>query len=112
MFIERARAVKANFRVTNKSAPAVAEICAKLDGLPLAIELAASRVRILPPEAMLERLGSRLKLLRGGARDLPAKQQTLRGAIDCSYELLDEEERVLFRRISVFVGSWGTRSAS
>ena len=82
LFIERARAAKADFAVTNENAPAVAEICARLDGLPLAIELAAARVKLLPPNAMLGRLGRRLKLLTGGARDLPERQRTLRGAIE------------------------------
>jgi tetratricopeptide (TPR) repeat protein len=79
-------------------------ICARLDGLPLAIELAAARTRLLPPKAMLKRLGARLKFLTGGARDLPGRQQTLRGAIDWSHDLLDEEDRHLFRRMSVFSG--------
>ena len=104
LFVERARAVKADFAVTNESAPAVAEICARLDGLPLAIELAAARVRILPPQKLLQRLSERLKLLRGGGRDLPVRQQTLRGTIDWSYDLLDEEEKTLFGRLSVFAG--------
>ena len=104
LFVERARAVKADFSVTNDNAPAVAEICARLDGLPLAIELAAARVRILPPQKVLERLGNRLKLLKGGPRDLPTRQQTLRGAIAWSYDLLGEEEKALFRRLSVFTG--------
>jgi predicted ATPase/class 3 adenylate cyclase len=102
LFVERARAVKPDFEVTNESAPALAEICIRLDGLPLAIELAAARVRVLPPHQMLERLGNRLKLLKGGARDLPARQQTLRGTIDWSYDLLNEEEKALFWRLSVF----------
>jgi predicted ATPase len=93
LFVERARAVKADFAVTNESAPAVAEICARLDGLPLAIELAAARVRILPPQKLLQRLSERLKLLRGGGRDLPVRQQTLRGTIDWSYDLLDDALR-------------------
>jgi predicted ATPase/class 3 adenylate cyclase len=104
LFVERARAINPDFAVTNESAPAVAEICARLDGLPLAIELAAARVRVLPPQKMLQRLGDRLKLLRGGARDLPTRQQTLRGTIDWSHDLLDEEEKALFARLSVFAG--------
>jgi hypothetical protein len=79
LFIERAKTVKADFSVTNNNALAVAEICAHLDGLPLAIELAAARIKLLPPQAMLTRLGHRLKLLTGGARDLPERQRTLRG---------------------------------
>jgi len=108
LFIQRARAVKSDFHITNETAPAVAEICHRLDGLPLAIELAAARVKLLPPRAMLERLDvsghSRLEFLTGGGRDLPARQQTLRNAIAWSYDLLEESEQKLFRRLSVFVG--------
>lgn len=104
LFIERAQDVKPDFVVTNENAPAVAEICHRLDGLPLAIELAATRIRLLPPNTLLTRLASRLKLLTSGARTLPARQQTLRGAIDWSYNLLDEGEQRLFRRLGVFVG--------
>ena len=104
LFIERARAVKPSFEVTNENAPAVAEICVRLDGLPLAIELAAARVRILAPGAMLGRLTDRLGLAAAGSRDLPERQQTLRGAIAWSYELLDEPDRRLFSDLSVFVG--------
>ncbi|MDQ2743772.1 MAG: tetratricopeptide repeat protein, partial [Chloroflexota bacterium] len=101
-FIDRARAVKPEFAVTNENAPAVAEICARLDGLPLAIELAASRSKLFPPQTLLHRLSSRLNLLTGGARDRPSRQQTLRGAIDWSYSLLSDEEQTLFARLSVF----------
>jgi predicted ATPase len=104
LFVERARAVKPDFEVTNQSAPAVAEICARLDGLPLAIELAAARTKLLPPQALLSRLSNRLKLLKGGARNLPARQQTLRATISWSYNLLNEEEKTLFWRLSVFSG--------
>jgi predicted ATPase len=104
LFVQRAVAVKPNFVLTEESATAVAEICARLDGLPLAIELAAARVKLLSPSAMRARLESRLQLLTGGARDLPARQQTLRGAIDWSHGLLDAAEQKLFRRLSVFVG--------
>ncbi|HEX5040796.1 MAG TPA: adenylate/guanylate cyclase domain-containing protein [Candidatus Limnocylindria bacterium] len=104
LFIERARAVKPAFEVTNENAPAVAEICVRLDGLPLAIELAAARIRILAPQAMLGRLSDRLGLLSGGSRDLPERQQTLRGAIGWSHELLDDTDRALFAGLSVFVG--------
>ena len=106
LFIERAAAVRPEFRVTDENAAAVAEICARLDGLPLAIELAAARVKLLPPEAILARLGSTLGLLAGGARDLPQRQQTLRGAIAWSYELLDEPGRRLLWRSAIFLGGW------
>src|SRR5215216_4477901 len=103
-FVERAQAVKPEFKVTNESAPAVAEICVRLDGLPLAIELAAARVTMLLPKAMLQRLSSRLKLLTGGARDLPKRQRTLKATIELSYALLDEGEQLLFGRLAVFSG--------
>jgi predicted ATPase/class 3 adenylate cyclase len=104
LFLERAQAVKPDFKVTNESAPAVAEICVRLDGLPLAIELAAARIKMLPPKAMLQRLGSRLKLLTGGAHDLPERQRTLRATIEWSHALLDEGEQLLFGRLAVFSG--------
>jgi tetratricopeptide (TPR) repeat protein len=104
LFIERARAVKDSFAVTNDNAPAVAEICARLDGLPLAIELAAARIKLFPPRALLARLSSRLTLLIGGAKDRPSRQQTLRNAIEWSYSLLSEEEQTLLARLSVFAG--------
>jgi predicted ATPase len=104
LFVERATAVKHEFALTRENAQAVAAICARLDGLPLAIELAAARIKILPPPDMLARLESRLKLLTGGARDLPTRQQTLRSTVDWSYGLLNAAEQTLFRRLSVFVG--------
>jgi predicted ATPase/class 3 adenylate cyclase len=104
LFIERAKSAKVNFEATDENAPAVAEICVRLDGLPLAIELAAARIKMLPPKAMLQRLGSRLKLLTGGARDLPERQRTLRATIEWSYALLDEGEQLLFGRLAVFSG--------
>ena len=104
LFVERARALKPDFKVTNESSPAVAEICVRLDGLPLAIELAAARITMLPPRAMLQRLTSRLKLLTGGARDLPERQRTLRATIEWSFALLDEGEQLLFARLAVFSG--------
>lgn len=111
LFIQRAQAVKPDFQVTNETAPAVAEICVRLDGLPLAIELAAARIRLLPAEALLRRLGNRLKLLTGGMRDQAARQQTLRAAIDWSYKLLTTEEQVLFAQLGVFVGGWTLEAA-
>jgi predicted ATPase/DNA-binding CsgD family transcriptional regulator len=106
LFIQRARAVRPDFEITNASAPAVAELCARLDGLPLSIELAAARVKLLSPQAMLVRLGRRLNLLTGGARDRPARQQTLRSTIDWSYDLLEPDEQALFARLAVFVGGF------
>jgi predicted ATPase/class 3 adenylate cyclase len=104
LFIQRAKSAKDSFSVTDTNAPAVAEICARLDGLPLAIELAAARIKLFPPQALLQRLDSRLKLLTGGAKDRPSRQQTLRGAIDWSYSLLSQDEQTLFARLSVFAG--------
>ncbi|MGC2229218.1 MAG: protein kinase [Candidatus Sulfotelmatobacter sp.] len=111
LFVQRARAVKPDFELTRENAATVAEICARLDGLPLAIELAASRVKVLSPSLMLTRLASRLQLLTGGARDMPRRQQTLRAAIDWSYDLLTAAEQKLFRRLSVFVGGCTLESA-
>jgi predicted ATPase len=111
LFVERARAVKPDFAVTEESASAVAEVCARLDGLPLAIELAAARAKLLSPHAMLARLENRLQLLTGGARDLPAHKQTMRKTIQWSYELLDDEEKKLFRRLAVFVGGCSLEAA-
>lgn len=104
LFVERAQAVKHQFALTNENAPAVAAICSRLDGLPLALELAAARIKLLSPSAMLARLESRLNLLTGGARDLPTRQQTLRNTVDWSYGLLNAAEQTLFRRLSVFSG--------
>src|SRR5262249_29775206 len=98
LFIERATAIRPDFAVTNENAPAVAELWQFLDGLPLAIELAAARIRLLSPQTILARLERRLPLLTGGARDLPARQQTLRGAIAWSHDLLEPGEQQLFRR--------------
>jgi predicted ATPase/class 3 adenylate cyclase len=112
LFIQRARAVRPDFEVTNSNAPAVAEICARLDGLPLAIELAAARTKLFAPEAILARLEQSLGFLSSSARDLPERQRTLRGAIDWSYNLLEPAERQLFDRLAIFVGGWTAESAA
>ena len=103
-FLDRARAVKPDFDLTDENAAAVAGICRRLDGLPLAIELAAARVKLLSPQAMLGRLEKRLELLTGGAHDLPTRQRTLRDAIDWSYNLLEPSDRALLARLGVFAG--------
>jgi predicted ATPase/class 3 adenylate cyclase len=104
LFVDRAAAVKPGFRLTAENARAVAEICVRLDGLPLALELAAARVVILPPKKLLTRLSDSLTLLTGGAHDLPARQRTLRQTIDWSHALLSDDEQLLFARLGVFVG--------
>jgi predicted ATPase/class 3 adenylate cyclase len=106
LFVDRARAVQNHFELTEANAEAIVAICRRLDGLPLAIELAASRVRLLPPKAILARLDNRLTLLTGGGRDRPERQQTLRGAIAWSHDLLGRSEQILFRRLAVFAGGW------
>jgi predicted ATPase len=111
LFVQRAVASKPDFELTRENALAVVEICTRLDGLPLAIELAAARIKVLSPASMTKRLASRLKLLTGGSRDLPQRQQTLRAAIDWSHDLLSAVEQKLFRRLSVFVGGCNLESA-
>jgi predicted ATPase len=111
LFIDRAQAVKDDFAIDNDNAPAVAEICHRLDGLPLAIELAAARIRMLPPQAMLSRLEQRLPMLTGGARDAPERQRTLRNTIAWSYDLLKPEEQQVFRQFAVFAGGITLESA-
>jgi predicted ATPase/DNA-binding SARP family transcriptional activator len=126
LFLERTLEIDPDFTLTEENAPAVAEICHRLDGLPLALELAAAQIRLLPPQALLERLagqagnpqsgwqpspGSRLRVLTGGAQDLPARQQTLRDTIAWSYDLLAEREKTLFRRLAVFAGGWSIEAA-
>jgi predicted ATPase/class 3 adenylate cyclase len=106
LFVERAQAVDPAFAITPENAPAVAAICKRLDGLPLAIELAAARVRLLSPRAILDRLEQHLPVLVGGATDLPARQRTLRAAIEWSYDLLGAAERRLFERLAIFAGGW------
>ncbi|MBV9787232.1 MAG: tetratricopeptide repeat protein [Chloroflexi bacterium] len=111
LFTARARAVKPDFRLTQANAPIVAEICARLEGLPLAIELATARLKLLSPQALLTRLSNRLTLLTEGTRNLLAHQQTLRRTIDWSYDLLTPSEQTLFRRLAVFVGGWTLEAA-
>ena len=111
LFVERAREVDPDFTLTDENSSAVAEICRRLDGLPLAIELAAARVKVLPPASLLARLERRLPLLIGGARDAPARQHTLRDTIAWSHDLLSPAEQVFFRRIAVFVGGFTLEAA-
>jgi predicted ATPase/DNA-binding winged helix-turn-helix (wHTH) protein len=111
LFSQRAAAVWPNYAITSESAPTIKEICSRLDGLPLAIELAAARAKVLSPSAILERLRSPLQLLTGGALDLPERQQTLRKTIEWSHSLLKEAEQKLFRRLCVFVGGCTLESA-
>jgi predicted ATPase/class 3 adenylate cyclase len=111
LFTDRALAVQPSFRVTEENAPAVAAIIARLDGLPLAIELAATRTKVLSPEQILPRLEQRLSILTSGARTLPERQRTLRGAIAWSHDLLDAPEQRLFACLSVFTGGWNLESA-
>ncbi|HEX8734378.1 MAG TPA: tetratricopeptide repeat protein [Pyrinomonadaceae bacterium] len=106
LFADRAKIIKPNFTFNRQNAATIAGICLRLEGLPLAIELAAARIKILSPEQILARLENRLKLLTGGAKDLPARQQTMRGAIEWSFDLLNENERILFRRLAVFAGGF------
>ncbi len=111
LFVERARAARAGFALTDENAGAIADICLALDGLPLAIELAAARVKMIPPEALLARVAGKSLSLDGGARDRPARQQTLRATIDWGYELLTPAEQRLFRRLAVFVRGWTLEGA-
>lgn len=111
LFTDRARTSKPDFTLTNQNALSIAQICYRLDGIPLAIELAASRVKVLTPEQIASRLDDRFRLLTGGSRTALPRQQTLRAMIDWSYSLLSEEERKLFRRLAVFVGGWTLEAA-
>ena len=111
LFIQRCQAVKGDFQVTHENAPAIAEICFRLDGLPLAIELAAARIKLLPPQALLSRLEHRFEVLRADSKDLPERQRTMYSAIDWSYSLMDENDRRLFQSLSVFCGGWTVDAA-
>ena len=111
LFVERAHAVAPGFELTDENAGAVAEICRRLDGLPLAIELAAARVRLLPPQALASRLDQRFSVLTGGARDLPERQRTLKNTLDWSFGLLSAGEQALFARLGVFAGPFSLLAA-
>jgi len=112
LFVARARAIKADFQITEANASTIAAICTRLDGLPLAIELAAARIKLLPPQALLKRLSHRLEILTGGTQDMPSRQQTLHNTLQWSYDLLGPEEQRLFRRLSVFVGGCTLEAAA
>jgi len=111
LFIERALAVNSAFRVNNENAPSLAQICSQLDGIPLAIELAAARIKVLSVEKICEKLDDRFRLLTGGKRTALPRQQTLKAMIDWSYDLLSENEKILFQRLSVFTGGWSLAAA-
>lgn len=111
LFIERAQAIKPDFKLNKENWLAIAELCFKLDGLPLALELAAVHVRVLPPQQLISRLSNWLGVLVGGSRDLPARHRTLQATIDWSYQQLNEAEQRLFRRLAVFVGGWSLEAA-
>ncbi|MGZ3623626.1 MAG: ATP-binding protein, partial [Ktedonobacteraceae bacterium] len=112
LFVERARAIQADFQLTAANAHTVAAICTRLEGLPLAVELAAARIKLLPPQALLRRLEHRLEVLTSGTQDLPTRQQTLRNTLQWSYDLLTAEEQRLFRWLSVFVGGFTLEAAT
>lgn len=111
LFIDRAVSVNSNFTVTNSNAPALADICHRLDGIPLAIELAAARIKVLSVEQIQEKLSDRFKLLTGGKRTALPRQQTLKALIDWSFDLLSDNEKILWRRLSVFPGGWNLQNA-
>jgi predicted ATPase len=111
LFVERARSARDDFALSDANVAVIGGICARLDGLPLALELAAARVRVLSPQALLAHLEHRLRLLTGGPHDQPARLQTLRDTIDWSYDLLSSDEQRLFRQLAVFVGGWTLEAA-
>lgn len=111
LFVQRAGQIRPGFQLTGMNSATIGEIVRRLDGLPLAIELAAARIRLLPPEARLARLDRALPVLIGGARELPARQQTMRAAIQWSVQLLSQKEQTVFRRLSVFSGDWDLDAA-
>src|SRR5207249_3967463 len=111
LFIERAIAVKADFAVTPQNAAALASLCHRLDGIPLAIELAATRIRSMTVEELGRRLDDRFRILAGGSRTALPRQQTLRATLDWSYDLLEEQQKTLLARLSVFVGGWTLEAA-
>ncbi|MGB3328716.1 MAG: LuxR C-terminal-related transcriptional regulator [Thermomicrobiales bacterium] len=111
LFVQRAQAARRDFALTSDTAPVVAEICTRLDGLPLAIELAAARTKLFSPSALLKRLSDRMQILTGGPRDLPSRLQTMRDAIQWSYDLLNPEEQLAFRRLALFSGSFSLEVA-
>ena len=112
LFVQRARAANPEFDLTERNAAVVAEICTRLDGLPLALELAAARIKLFSAESLLKRLNDRLDVLTGGPRDLPSRQRTMRDAINWSYDLLNPEEQVVFRRLAIFSGSFSLGAAT
>jgi non-specific serine/threonine protein kinase len=112
LFVDRAASVRPGFALTAQNAPAITQVCVRLDGIPLAIELAAARAKMLAPDQIAARLDDRFRLLTGGSRTALPRQQTLRAAIDWSFDLLSAEERVMMRRLSVFVGGWTLESAA
>src|SRR5262249_8798685 len=111
LFVERGQAVRADFALTGENSQIILELCRRLDGLPLAIELAAARIKLLSPQLILARLADPFAFLTDGARDRPARQQTLRDAIAWTYELLTDSQRRLFRSLSVFRGGWTLEAA-